>query len=80
MVVDDEFQPQPCLIIYYTNCEILEGLSWCELHDLVKKSHSILVWKVDVGLANFDHTHDSKTGCGDRFGAYIPIQPSLTIH
>ena len=71
-VVDDEFQSQPCLTIYYTNGEILEGLSWYELPDLVQ-SHSILVWKVDMGQANFDLTHDSKPRCGDCFMEWIPI-------
>ena len=58
-VVDNEFQSQPCLTIYYTNGEILEGSSQYEyeLPDLVQ-SHSILVWKVDMGQANFDPTRD----------------------
>ena len=72
MVVEDEFQSQPCLTIYYTNGEILEGSSWYELPDLVQ-SHSILVWKVDMGQANFDPTHDSKPRCGDHFRQWIPI-------
>ena len=42
MVVDNEFKSQPCLTIYYTYGETLEGLSWCELPDLVP-AHSILV-------------------------------------
>ena len=31
MVVDNEFQSQPCLTIQYTIDEILEGSSSCEL-------------------------------------------------
>ena len=72
MVVDHEFQSHPCLTIYNTNGEILEGSTWYELPDLVQ-SHSILVWKVDIGQANFDPTHVSKTVRGDHFRQWIPI-------
>ena len=44
MVVEDEFQSQPCLTIQYTNGEGLEGLRCCELPESVS-IHSIWVRK-----------------------------------
>ena len=70
--VVNEFQSQPCLTIYHTYDETLEGSSCCEMLESVP-THLILVWKVVVGLATFVPTHDSKTGCGDHFWQSIPF-------
>ena len=50
----------------------MEGLGCCELPKSVQ-THSILMWKVDKGQANFDPTRDWKTRCGDHHRAHIPI-------
>ena len=60
MVIHVWFKSPPCSTIHYSCNETLKGLRCCELPESVQ-SHSILVWKVDKGRANFDHTIDSKT-------------------
>ena len=49
-----------------------KGLRCCELPKTVQ-AHSILVWKVDKGKANFDPTRDWKSDCGDRFRPHTAI-------
>ena len=70
MVVDDEFKSQPCtcITIYYTYNETLKGLRCYELPKLLQ-THSILVWNVDKGQADFDPTNDWETCCGHHFRA-----------
>ena len=78
MVVDDEFQSQPCPTIHYTYDETLEGSSWCDFIEWVQ-THSILVWQVGAGQSIFFSTHDSKRGSGDHFINHIPIS-TLSNH
>ena len=71
-VVDDEFKSRSCKTVHYTYGERMEGLRCCDLPKSVQ-THSILVWKVDKGHANFDPTRDWKTSCGNLHRAHIPI-------
>ena len=72
MVVEGEFQYQPCLTIHYTNGERLEVLGCCELSESVS-THSIWVRKVGLGQAKFVPTRDQKTCSGRHFSAHRPI-------
>ena len=71
-VVDNKFKSQPCKTIHYTYNETLKGLRCCELPISVQ-THSILVWKVGMGQANFDPTRDWKPCCGDHFRPHTAI-------
>ena len=49
IVVHNEFQSQPCLIICYINDETLKGSSCCQLPESIQ-THWILVQKVGLGI------------------------------
>ena len=72
LVVDDEFQSQPCKTIHYTYDERMEELRCCELPKSVQ-TYWILMSKVECRQANFDPSRDWKTRCGDHYRAHIPI-------
>ena len=78
MVVGNEFHSQPCLTIYYTNGQRLEGLRCCELPESVS-THSIQVQKVGLGRAKFVPSHDQKIGCGVHLEPIYQSEPCLTI-
>ena len=71
-IIHVEFNSQACKTIHYALNETLKGFRCCDLPESVQP-HSILVWKVDKGQANFDPILDSKTHCGHHFRAHIPI-------
>ena len=54
IILDIKVQSQPCLSIYCTNDETLEGSSCCQLLELVQ-THLILVQKVGVWNQNCHH-------------------------
>ena len=51
-IVGNEFQSQPCVTIYNTHDETLEQSSCCHLGEQIK-THTILVEKVEVLIADF---------------------------
>ena len=78
MVVNNDFQPHPCLSILHTNVLTLEGLTWCEL-PISDGTHTIWVQKGGFDQAKYVPSQAWKIGCGDHFSAHRPIS-TLSNH
>ena len=79
MVIQDEFKSQPCTNNHLAYNGTLEWLRCCELPESVH-THSILVWKVNTGQANFNSNSNPTHIVVIRLEPTAQSQPPPTIH
>ena len=79
MIISNVSQSQPCMIIYYTYNETLEGSSCCKMLESVQ-THIIFVLKVGVYLAIFVPLMTQKQFVVTILDSQFHSQPCLTIH